>query len=81
MHLRDNFATQAALAWALYRDGQFGEAAQWIDRALASGVVDALLDFRAGEIYCAAGEGAEGHKLRQRAMNSNPAVETFHVHH
>jgi len=34
LQLRENFATQAALAWALYRDGQFGNAVCWIDRAL-----------------------------------------------
>ena len=45
LRLRENFATQAALAWALYRDGQFGDAVYWIDRALASGVVDALAIF------------------------------------
>jgi hypothetical protein len=48
LQLRENFATQAALAWALYRDGRCSEAVDWIDHALASGVVDALLNFRAG---------------------------------
>jgi len=80
LQLRDNFATQAALAWALYRDRRFSEAAHWIDRALASGVVDALLDFRAGEIHSAAGNGVEGRNLRERALSLNPAVGRFHVH-
>jgi tetratricopeptide (TPR) repeat protein len=81
LQLRENFATQAALAWAFYRDERFGEALQWIDCALASGVVDALLYFRAGEIYCAAGNEIEGRNLRERALNVNPAVAGFHVHH
>jgi tetratricopeptide (TPR) repeat protein len=81
LQLRENFATQAALAWAFYRDERFGEALHWIDRALASGVVDALLYFRAGEIYCAAGNEIEGRNLRERALNLNPAVAGFHVHH
>jgi tetratricopeptide (TPR) repeat protein len=81
LQLRENFATQAALAWAHYRDGQFGDAVHWIERALASGVVDALLYFRAGEIYRAAGNKAEGRNLRERALNLNPAVAGFHVHH
>jgi tetratricopeptide (TPR) repeat protein len=79
--LRENFATQAALAWSLYRGGQFDDAIRWMDRALASGVVDARLYFWAGEIYRAAGNEVEGRKLRQRAVTRNPAVGGFHVHH
>jgi len=81
LELRENFATQAALAWALYRDRRFSEGIYWIDRALASGAVDALLNFRAGEIYSAAGNEVEGRNLRERALNLNPAVGRFHVHH
>jgi tetratricopeptide (TPR) repeat protein len=81
LQLRKNFATQAAFAWSLYRDGQFGDAVRWIDRALASGVVDARLCFWAGNIYSAAGKRAEGRELRQRAINLNPAVAGFHIHH
>jgi tetratricopeptide (TPR) repeat protein len=78
---RENFATRAALAWSLYRDGQFGDAVRWIDRALASGVVDARLYFWAGEIYRAADNEVQGRELRQRAIARNPAVAGFHVHH
>jgi tetratricopeptide (TPR) repeat protein len=81
LRLRENFATRAALAWALYRDGQFSDAVYWIDRALTSGIVDSRLYFWAGDIYSAAGKGAEGHELRQRAININPAVAVFHIHH
>jgi tetratricopeptide (TPR) repeat protein len=81
LKLRENFATQAALAWSLYRAGQFSNAVCWIDRALASRVVDARLDFRAGEIYRAAGNEVEARNLRERALSRNPAVAGFHVHH
>jgi tetratricopeptide (TPR) repeat protein len=81
LRLRENFATQAALAWSLYRDGQFGDAVRWIDRALASSVVDALLYFRANEIYSAVGAEAESRHLREQAMKLNPTVTGFHVHH
>jgi len=81
VQLRENFATQAALAWALYRDGRFSDAVHWIDRALRSGVVDAHIYFRAGEIYQAACNDVEGDNLRERAINLNPAVAGFHVHH
>jgi tetratricopeptide (TPR) repeat protein len=81
LQLRENFATQAAFAWAFYREGRVGDAVHWIDRALASGVVDALLYFRAGEIYSAAGNQVQGRNLRERAINLNPAVTGFHAHH
>jgi tetratricopeptide (TPR) repeat protein len=81
LQLRENFATQAALAWALYRDRRFSDAVHWIDRALASEVVDAHIYFRGGEIYSAAGNEVEGRNLRERALNLNPAVARFHVHH
>lgn len=76
LQLRENFATQAALAWALYRNAEFDEARRWIDRALASGIVDAHLLFRAAKIYAGAGR----HFL-ERAKQLNPFVERFHLHH
>jgi tetratricopeptide (TPR) repeat protein len=81
LQLRENFATQAALAWAHYRDGQCREAVRWIESALASGVVDARLCFWAGDIYGAAGSELQGRELRLRAININPAVAGFHIHH
>lgn len=81
LQLRENFATQAALAWALYRDGQFTDAVRWIDRALVSDVCDARLYCWASDIYNAAGKAVEGRELRQRAINLNPAVAGFHIHH
>jgi tetratricopeptide (TPR) repeat protein len=79
--LRENFATQAALAWAFYRDGQAAEGVHWIDRALSSGVVDAQLFYRAGKIYHAAGDATKGREHLERATHLNPAVADFHLHH
>jgi tetratricopeptide (TPR) repeat protein len=81
VRLRENFTTQAALAWAFYIDGRPGEAVHWIERALASGAVGALLFYRAGEIYAAAGDTTRGRGYRQRAVELNPAVAAFHLHH
>jgi tetratricopeptide (TPR) repeat protein len=81
LQLRENFATQSALAWAFYRDAEFKEARGWIDRALASGVVDAHLLFRAAKIYAAAGDGDTGRNFLERARALNPFVERFHLHH
>jgi tetratricopeptide (TPR) repeat protein len=77
LRLRENFATQAALAWAYYRNAEFDEARGWIDRALASGVVDAHLLFRAAKIYA----GTSGRRFLVRAKKLNPFVERFHLHH
>ena len=77
LQLRENFATQSALAWALYRNADLDEARSWMGRALASGVVDAHLLLRAAKIY--AGDG--GRDFLERAKKLNPFVERFHVHH
>jgi len=77
LQLRENFATQAALAWAFYRNAELDKARVWIDRALASGVTDAHLFFRAAKIYA----GAGGRHFLERAKKLNPFVERFHLHH
>ena len=81
LQLRENFSTQAALAWALYRNGQFDEARVWIDRALASGAAEAHLFLRAARIYAAAGNAELGRSHMERAKRLNPCVENFHIHH
>jgi tetratricopeptide (TPR) repeat protein len=79
--LRENFWTQAALARALFCDGRFDEAKDWIDRALGSGVVDARLYSDAGRIYSAAGNSAAGRAFLDRALGLNPMIDRFHLHH
>ncbi len=78
--LRDNFSTQGALAWALYRNGELAEAAAAIDRSLSSGVVDARLFQSAGKIYLATGQTGKGKSLLQEAATINPHLNAFHVH-
>jgi tetratricopeptide (TPR) repeat protein len=81
LELRENFSTQAALAWAFYRNGQFEKASAWMDRALASGAAEAHLFFRAAMIYEAAGNSELGRSHLEGATRLNPLVENFHVHH
>jgi tetratricopeptide (TPR) repeat protein len=78
LELRENPATLAALAWALYRDGRFAEALEMIEGALASGAQDAHLLHRAGVIHRAA--GADGAELLRKAAELNPHFGEFHVH-
>ena len=78
LELRENFATLAALAWALYRDGRFAESLETIEGALSSGAQDAHLLHQAGMIHCAA--GADGDELLRKAAELNPHHGGFHVH-
>lgn len=78
--LRENFSTQAALAWALYRDGRPEEARALMEKSLSSGVTDARLFSQAAAIYEAAGDGAKAQRLRRMAAELNPRHNDFHVH-
>ncbi|MHA3771704.1 tetratricopeptide repeat protein [Verrucomicrobiota bacterium sgz303538] len=78
--LRANFATYDALAWALYRNGNFQESATAMDKALSSGVQDAHLFFHAAMIHLAAGRTMEGKDFLGRAAAVNPLYDRFHVH-
>jgi Flp pilus assembly protein TadD len=81
VQLRENFSTQSALAWAFHRNGQPGEACEWIEQALASGAVDAHLCSRAAKIYSSAGNVAQARTCAERARQLNPSVGKFHFHH
>jgi hypothetical protein len=78
--LRENFSTQAALAWALLRNGEATEAALWMDRALASGVKDAHLFAQTAAVFEAAGDAAKAERMRDLARSINPRLARFHVH-
>ena len=78
--LRNTFATQEMLAWALYRDQRVDEAFAQITKPLAAGVVDAHLFFHAAMISLAAGRGHDGARLLRRAADVNPRYAAFHVH-
>jgi tetratricopeptide (TPR) repeat protein len=78
--LRENFSTQAALAWALLRLGQAAEATEWMDRALACGVKDAHLYAQASAVYLAGGNQAQASRCLELARAINPRSSSFHVH-
>jgi len=80
IELRDNFATQGALAWALYRAGEFGEAVTRVDEALSSGVSEAHTFFQAGMIHRAAGDNLKSERYLRQAAEINPHHQSFHVH-
>ncbi len=80
VELRENFSTQAALAWALYRDGQFAEALDTMNQALSSGVRDAQLFFQAAMIHQSVRRNTESNQYLQLAAEVNPHYQNFHVH-
>ena len=78
--LRDNFSTQAGLAWALYRNGQTAEALERMQQSLASGAEDAHLFSQAAAIWQAAREPETGARYLAMARAINPHHAGFHVH-
>jgi tetratricopeptide (TPR) repeat protein len=81
VELRRNFGTQAALAWALYRNGQLDEALTTMNQSLASGVKDAQVFFKASEIHRSLGSSGEADRYLRLAADINPHYRNFHVHH
>jgi tetratricopeptide (TPR) repeat protein len=74
--VRHDVYTFDALAWALYKNGQYQEASDAIDHALAPGTRDALLYYHAGMIAGRLGQVSEARERLQTALNINPG---FHV--
>lgn len=72
LEMRSNFSTQAALAWALYRNSQLPEAIEYIRLALASGVRDARIFSTAATLFEAAGDIVEGRRYAAAALQNNP---------
>jgi tetratricopeptide (TPR) repeat protein len=81
IEMRSNFSTQAAMAWALYCNGQLSEALEYIRLALRSNVRDAGIFSTAATLYDAAGETAESQRFAQAAVEINPKHHNFHMHH
>src|SRR5947199_7289979 len=80
IELRRNFSTLAALAWALYRAGEFAEARETMAEALASGASDAHLFYQAAMIHQAFSVNGEAERYLRLAAEINPNYQSFHVH-
>jgi len=78
--LRQNTGTQEAVAWALYRDGQYTAAMAAIKPALAVNWAESHLYFHAAMIYLAAGQLEQGQAYMQKAVSLNPQYAAFHAH-
>lgn len=76
---RDDVYSHAWYAWALYRTGEVAAAADAIVPALRYGTEDALLDYQAGVILAAAGDGDRARALLTEALRLNPEFDLVHA--
>ncbi len=71
LKMRRDIYSYDTLAWVLYKNGQFDEAAKASTSALAQGTQDALLYYHAGMIANARGEKAKARDYLERALKIN----------
>lgn len=69
---RNDIYTDDALAWCLYKKGNFDEAKQVSDEALRLGTRDARLLYHAGMIAAATGDNRKGADYLKQALAVNP---------
>lgn len=74
---REDIFTSDALAWCLYKKGEFAEARTEIDAALRLGTRDARLLYHAGMIYKAAGDRRNAGKYLKQALAINPLFDVL----
>jgi tetratricopeptide (TPR) repeat protein len=79
LEVRHDIYTWDTLAWVLYRNGQFQEAAEAIDKALGLHTNDSQLLFHAGMIYHSLGQDSDAVDFLGRALKTNPHFHVFHA--
>lgn len=72
LEVRHDVYTWDILAWVLYKNGRASEAAEAMEKALAPGTGDALLDFHGGMIEFQLGHHDRAQALFGRALELNP---------
>jgi tetratricopeptide (TPR) repeat protein len=76
LEVRHDIYTWDILAWVLFKNGSVSEAADAVEKALALGTEDALLDFHAGMIELQLGRSERAQALFKNALALNPQ---FHL--
>jgi len=76
LEVRHDIYTWDIQAWVLFKNGRAHEAAEAVDKALALGTQDALLDFHAGMIELQLGRSERAQTLFGQALSLNP---NFHL--
>jgi tetratricopeptide (TPR) repeat protein len=77
--VRHDIYTWDTLAWVLYKNERFHEAAEAMNRALALHTEDPLLLFHAGMIEHAMADDSAAEDLLGRALKTNPHFHIFHA--
>ncbi len=79
LEVRCDVYTWDVLAWSLFKNGKFQEAAGAIERALAQGTQDPILCFHAGMIYERVDDFAKANTYLGRALAINPHFHIFYA--
>jgi tetratricopeptide (TPR) repeat protein len=74
-----NVMAADTLAWCLYKNGKFDEAARMIRRALKHGTPDAAIHFHAGMIYFKLGNRPSAQQHLYQALSLNPQFHPTQV--
>jgi tetratricopeptide (TPR) repeat protein len=77
LEIRHDIYTWDALAWVLYKNGRFQEAAEAIDKALSLHTNDSLLLFHAGMIFHSLAKDSDAEDFLNRALKINPHFHVF----
>lgn len=80
LEVRHSIYACDALAWALYKNGNFAKARDTMKKALALGTKDAHLLYHAGLIYSRAGDMKRGQSYLKQTVVINPSYNAFHAH-
>jgi tetratricopeptide (TPR) repeat protein len=79
LEVRHDVYAYDVLAWALYKNGELGEARAAIGKALQLGTRDARIFFHAGMIHLGLGERDAGTAYLRRALSTNPHFHPLHA--
>lgn len=79
LQVRRDIYTWDALAWTLYKNERFQEAASAMIKALSLGTKDSMLYFHAGMIYNRLGQHEKAKDYLQRALATNPHFHIFYA--
>jgi len=72
LEVRSDIYTWDALAWALYKNGDLGDAAKASEKAMQFGTGDSLILYHAGMIAQGSGRTEEARNALQQALQINP---------
>ena len=79
LEIRRDIYTWDVLAWALFKNGRYQEAADAAAHALQQGTVDAQIYFHAGMIYGRLGDLSVAKNFLGRALNLSPRFHVLHA--